>query len=450
MAFGAEYLLFQTQNLITSYSVVSSWIPIAILGVITGLLVISIVYIIGAIANSSKIKNIARLEYYQLLYTLIIIIITTWFISSILSKVFSSILSPSQINEYFIQYLSNSPFGLINQTSNEFIAMESIINPNGNVPDPSTAAIDYGLATTYFIVANVTNQEMNNFNALYIFSGLVSFFSQLTPTFALCIGETCEIQGLESQADIFITARERVFAGYSLLDTMLKPIIVQAILMNYLLIAELILLGAIVYIWPFLLGVGIFLRSLPVFRRIGGLFIGFAIGLISILPLTYMIEFVSFSNNQLSPIGANSLPSMTIYQKQVNTNNIYTFNAINMFILPNDTQIENYYGCWPIDGNLLLEEVKDAATFLLPVTFPLTALFSVVNLVNTFGGIIISGCGPENALNTVFTLAHAYGYTAIAGLLIPLFNIILTISGSIGISSLIGGETNLGPLSRLI
>ena len=328
MAFGAEYLLFQTQNLITSYSVVSSWIPIAILGVITGLLIISIVYIIGAIANSSKIKNIARLEYYQLLYTLIIIIITTWFISSILSKVFSSILSPSQINEYFIQYLSTSPFGLINQTSNEFIAMESI--------------------------------------------------------------------------------------------------------------------------WPFLLGVGIFLRSLPVFRRIGGLFIGFAIGLISILPLTYMIEFVSFSNNQLSPIGANSLPSMTIYQKQVNTNNIYTFNAINMFILPNDTQIENYYGCWPIDGNLLLEEVKDAATFLLPVTFPLTALFSVVNLVNTFGGIIISGCGPENALNTVFTLAHAYGYTAIAGLLIPLFNIILTISGSIGISSLIGGETNLGPLSRLI
>ncbi len=214
-----------------------------------------------------------------------------------------------------------------------------------------------------------------------------------------------------------------------------------------------VIIALVVFLWPYIFGIGLLLRSFIYTKKIGGLIIAITIGLVLILPTINIIEYDSFTNGNLQPIGANTLPNLNIYEDNVNTGNIIVFNAINPYILPNVTQVINYYGCYPIFNNIYAQELIDAGLFLVPISwiFGLISILVGTSTTITLPNIGVFACQyPNNALNAVYALMNVYGYTSVAGFLLPILNFIIVLSAVMGLSGLIGGETDLGLLSRLI
>ncbi len=60
------------------------------------------------------------------------------------------------------------------------------------------------------------------------------------------------------------------------------------------------------------------------------------------------------------------------------------------------------------------------------------------------------GCTPDHAIDTGLTLTNIYGITAISAFILPLLNILIVYSGMIGMSSLLGGDTDIIGLSKFL
>ncbi|MEM0202249.1 MAG: hypothetical protein QXR73_03670, partial [Candidatus Micrarchaeaceae archaeon] len=128
----------------------------------------------------------------------------------------------------------------------------------------------------------------------------------------------------------------------------------------------------------------------------------------------------------------------------------------NFYIMPNITSIAVYGGCWPYKGNLFETEQADTQDLLIPyanggVIFHSIMAFADHNPTPPTGVLGIPyACNSMEALNTNYLMVRSYGVFGISAYFLPIINIIIVLTAIIGVSGLLGGDTSLAGLSRLV
>ena len=196
-------------------------------------------------------------------------------------------------------------------------------------------------------------------------------------------------------------------------------------------------------------------------------------------------------------IGVNSLPEMAIHELplQYSFTDEYSANPqypdaktyqLSFFNMPNTAEVLNYYGCYPRNKNapyapdILGKEIQFSAEYMFPAAglgaaFGEHVSLDPISLITALFGAIghLAGGEPPSqftlpqalpfvpphsfycyypygmATSTLSTI-NVYGVMAVAGFIVPLFNVLITLSGILGLSGLLGGDTNLVGLARFI
>ncbi|MFP3278013.1 MAG: hypothetical protein RXO43_00395 [Candidatus Micrarchaeota archaeon] len=460
---------------ITSFSVLENWISILTLAILIGIFIVSFIYFAGSLLNSSRIKETAINELGQLIGTVIIaviiIAIVEFFGSASVTALTANTIGGNVMQ--ICQQLSNDQFNLVNSNSitsptNTICAAtnkvySNIQNGGGSGIDTALFA-DYDLMASYIIVANLTSQMAQNLDALYQYENYIGFLSTLTPNTTYCESATPIPPLFEAWCIVPINPRAlsvsvsfTPYKGYTILKEISKPIEMQGYMIFEIYLIELLSIITFIYAWPYLLAAGIILKASMFTRRVGGMLIGIVIGGLIIFPIIFLMEYVSLNNATLGPIGAspNTIPVFTMYGNTLKGNPVvYNSNTINFFVFPNATNIVNYYGCYPYGGNIYLSELGISAYFM----FPGVGIYNL--LAYGIGGMVVGSlpdipltvvsCQPQNALTLIFHFADLYGIIGVTGYILPIINILILISAIKGISQLMGGDTNLLGLGRLV
>jgi hypothetical protein len=247
------------------------------------------------------------------------------------------------------------------------------------------------------------------------------------------------------------------YKGYSILREISKPLEVQAYTIFEIYLIELLLIITFIYAWPYLLAAGIILKASMFTRKVGGMLIGIVIAGLIIFPIIFLMEYVSLNNATLGPIGASpsTIPVFTMNGLSLQGKPIvYNSNTINFFVFPNATNIVNYYGCYPSGGNIYLSELGISAYYLIPGVglYNLLAYGIAGAMTGSLPNIPLTvvSCQPQNALTLIFHFADLYGIIGVTGYILTIINILILISAIKGISQLMGGDTNLLGLGRLV
>ena len=121
---------------------------------------------------------------------------------------FISIVSPASMNNICGQ-LGKAPGGYPHTSTLDFVnsagdfngqpsptnvICSQLISPLVGNPPTSTQGIDYGLTSSFIILANVTNQAVSNFNAFYIFSGMVGFLKAFKSATSVSWSEATSVE----------------------------------------------------------------------------------------------------------------------------------------------------------------------------------------------------------------------------------------------------------------
>ena len=111
--------------------------------------------------------------------------------------------------------------------------------------------------------------------------------------------------------------------------------------------------------------------------------------------------------------------------------------------------------CWPeIAGHhvaLIVAEVADIDTLQLPgySMFSLVAAqLSSVGAVPRFP--LPATCYPDNAVKTFEGMLQSFGIIGITAYLLPVLNLVITLSAILGLSGLLGGDTSLAGIAKLL
>ena len=331
------------------------------------------------------------------------------------------------------------------------------------------------LAASAVIIANLTNQTAFNLNNLYLEDAYLGFLSTLSPYFGICIsGEInvpwCLIPLPEPPPafDLGITATP--YAGYGLIYQGFRSLGTLMTSAYESFILQMTFVTMFLFIWPVLLFVGIVLRATFFTRKIGGLFIAVAIGAIFFFPVIYSIQYLVLGR------GLGNVPGFgnTLSVNPNSIASIYGFNGItsntltsipgytpNFYVEPQFNNIAASTGCWVDNGNpsaasgvLVNAEVSDIAALWIP-------FFSLASLISSIYGSFVGGypslpsivqyqCSAQQAESVLFAYLNAYGIFGITAYLLPVLDILVTMSAIIGLSGLLGGDTQLAGLSRLI
>ncbi len=191
-------------------------------------------------------------------------------------------------------------------------------------------------------------------------------------------------------------------------------------------------------------------------------------------------------------IGTNSLPNMQIdelpvsdsFTNYINNNPKYPqaqppakVYQLSFFNMPDMAAVLNYYGCYP--KNLIGTEIEFASNYLIPgeglsngalstASGGFALLASIFNIFGQIGGGVSAQAtqltlpdliGGKNAFycftptgmaNATIAMINVYGVMAVTTFIIPLFNVLIALSGILGLSGLLGGDTNLVGLGRFI
>ncbi|MGC8628670.1 MAG: hypothetical protein ACP5T4_00460 [Candidatus Micrarchaeia archaeon] len=548
-----------SQLKITPYSVFSSWLPIMYFGIILSFSIVTIYYLIGYLLNNKKIKSRAIAEFAQAVGTGIVIVI----LIAIFNMVGTTIMSPSSIlsaatANSVCNSLTNSPIDWLNSnsiSSPTFAVCNSLIKPltntnSGNAPN-MTQSIDYGLAATYVIIANLTNQVSQNLNAFYVFDGIISFLRSFQSNNGFSFGV------------VEVDYSYKPLAGYAFLRFMTIALGILSALTFYSMTLQQLVILIMLVAWPYVLAAGVILRSTQYTRRLGGLLIGIVISLLLILPMIFLFEYASLTTPQSAyPIGSNTVPYLPIYEKAPdgnvlvyggssgfvpqseapnvkcngewvyeaecgnsssapsppvckpgssltfwqkcqngyiqnntvcpNTKSDYVYetvcgdpntmehvclstsqlspeipfcpsnptprgSGISPFILPNATRTLQYYSCWPPFSSVVAYELAFSLPYLIPLYGLITGILSTFGyaLAGTvtaipFTPVVFLGCNPYEAINATLALANIYGLTTITAFILPLLNILIVYSGAMGFSKLMGGDTDIMGISKLL
>ncbi|MGC8647281.1 MAG: hypothetical protein ACP5SA_00470 [Candidatus Micrarchaeia archaeon] len=453
----------------TSFSSVKAALePLVIIALLLDSAFIAIWYLIGALLGNSTVKAGARDEFYQLIGTaiLIAIVIAAMYIiaNTYISMLNSTKLMSSSAISTMCSNLQNyeksgaHPFSVLNAYLNGGENFAGLCNMVNSVSTSSslTAQLNYPLAATSVIIANLTNQTVNDYNTAFLFDAWVGFLSKLSPQINVCVYpgyvSPCMIPLYGTlQPPIFLLHTQFTpYAGYSMIYKLLTPLGTLMTTAIEFFVAQLSINVIAIYIWPYLIFFGLLFRSVFFTRRLGGLLIAAAIGAVVFLPAIYSLEYLTLANTTpaYNVTYGYSTSTSIVLQKSPTSASFYT---LNFFALPNLTEALNYYSCLPPGGNLLEGEFEDIGVLLIPFYTVVGVIISDVSSGSVIPNLALPAyCSPNNVLPATYMLFNAYGIMGITAYLLPLINLLITLSAIIGLSALLGGDTELAGLARLV
>jgi hypothetical protein len=440
-------------------------LPLVLIALIIDVAILVVWYFIGALLGNSTVKTAARNEFYQFIGTAILISVVLFFLVLGGSLFYSALSSTSLMNPSAIY---NTISSLSSNTQLSILASgNSLANPSASSTYPglvnlvaaaekssasNTIKIDYPLAATSVIVANLTNQTALNLNQMFYVDALLGFMSGLTPETIFCssYGTPCytpiALTGLLFSIEVDYTP----YAGYELIYSSFRSLSVILATAYESFVAQLLVYTILLYIWPYLLFIGLVLRATFFTRKIGGLFIAAAVASVLILPLVFSVEYLSLGRGtQSSPLpSAFGFNAITTLPASSGTGNY----ILNFFVEPSIGAIATHNGCYPIISGyttLAGAEMADIATTFIPI-YNIVAAHIDQYLSSPSPYPLPVGCSDTSALHTLFDSLNLYGIIGVIAYFLPLINLLIFLSALQGLSGLMGGDTSLGGLARLI
>ena len=471
-------------SLMLTFGLGSGIIPLAIAAILLDSAIIAIWYMIGSVLNNSTVKSSAINEFYQIAGTILIALIVIWAVTTF-GKFFETALSGTSLMSY--NAMSGLCSSLSSTTNLNLIGVSPSLLYAGTTPGstpgicniidgaPTTTDVtqisDYPLAVSGLILANMTNQTVTNLDQFFEVDAYVGFFAKATPTFKFCtqvpnLLGPCVVPVVPLRPIISTGISYTPYAGYAMIIGSMKSIgdILSFAFESFTL--QLLLLTAFLLTWPYLIFGGIVLRATPFTRKIGGLLIAIGIGAVLIFPAIYTIEYLSMGAGINSALISQSSQGIT---STYGFNSIYTSAltalpgpnggtyAVNFFNEPKIKYIAEQYSCWP-SGGFGGAEAVDIAYLEIPF---IGFSGGVVSLIQTlisgapsFSSIPVLSfpdpCSPGDAVSLVFPILNASAIIGVSSYFLPILNLIITLSAIMGISGLMGGDTSMAGLSKLV
>lgn len=507
-------------------------VPLMIVALLLDSALVSIWYMVGSILGNSAAKASARSELYQiggtaLLAVLIVALLTTF--SSAFYNILGStkLLNPAVTNSICQNIMAGTKLTILGsngvvmsgsqESGSTFPGFCNMVNPSQ--PQTATTRMDYPLAATGVIIANLTNQTMTNLDSSFVVDSFLGFLTNLAPEIRLCLGSIPALQCVTPIPNPAATLTVNIgasFAPFAGLDFIYKSLADYGTMITNaytLFVAQLTFIVVFVFIWPYLIFIGLVLRATPFTRGVGGLLIAAAIGMVLFYPLIYSIEYLSLGNGlvqsnaatygynyitaipgrgavvcpgEANAIGGPAVPSCgssssldtpgcsnsIVYSpvcfapsgqvdKSVQplcTDSVApTCNyTVNFFVQPSIKDEALSYGCWPAfqhgqPAPLNSAEFVDITVLLVPfysLVAPLISLAAVPNSIPTLW--LPAMCKPDAALKTFQAMTQSFGVMGISAYLLPVLNLVITLSGILGVSGLLGGDTSLAGIAKLL
>ncbi len=427
----------------TAITDLQAWVPAIMAAVALGILLAGVYYMMGVVLNSKKVKSAAIAEFGQVFTTVlaVMIIISVLYMYAGMSQ---DLIPQATLNGFCNGFGSDT---------NPLSALVIIYGqPTSTICSQySGGGVNYGLDASYIITANLLQQDAANLNAMYVFQSYLGFLEKFTPQVGVCAPFDC--QSFPELRVFSLQITDAPLAGYALLRNVARPLEGEAIVSYYSLTLQLIVILLIINAWPWIIAAGLILRVTIFGRRVGGLLIGIAVAAIIILPLMMTLEYTTLTSGTVAPIG---LGSQTLPNPAANGpgSDIPAPDRVNFYSFPNAQKIISDDGCWPYGGSVPLMELNYAAFYLIPGT----GIYST--LTTFFGGFIGSepqlpafvgnGCNSPAAINTLLNLVNVYGIMMVSCFLLPILNVLITLSAAKGLSSLLGGDTEMAGLGKLV
>ena len=490
---------------ISQYSSFTSWLPAVGVAVLLSTIVSGLYYMIGSMLNNQRAKSAGKNEFFQAIATIVFAILIIYLFSLLGTTLqTTSIISPT-VTSSICKTLSGSQVNLINSTykfpgaipSPTNLVCSQVINSR-----TFTGKLDYGLGSVYVLSANMTNQTVANLNSFYKYDTFILFLRNFHVFNGFCFPETCFIPFLgaaSAEGYSSITISYDYFYGYFFNRSVMPSLAIESTFIFYIFFTQMILVFILLFLWPYLLAAGMILRSNMFTRRAGGTIMAMVVVAMTIYPIIFMFEYSSLSNTaSITPIGSNTIPAMTPLCGKVvsgsDSGTLYCYTSANklqngipptisgpisacagtfppssgsagttcyykrpidFYVFPKAKDIINLDFYYPQD--ILPSEMEYAVYFLVP-GFSFFGLLSTL-FSSAFVGYSLppnatpfqfKNVGPINAAYTSFGLIHLYGIEAVSGVIIPILNLILTISATMGLSYLLGGDVNIIGLSRFV
>ena len=471
-------------------------IPLFMVAMLVDVGIIAIWYFIGVLLNNRGWKGSAVGEFYQFIGTAIIAAVAIGALA-MSANVFTGILgstqlmSPSAVStmctniENFNSGGALSLSGLHLLKPTDSLLAGSSTNPNlfpgiCNLLSPSTGdiggQIDYPLAASAVVLANLTNQSAVNLNSLFYIENFVFFLQWLKPQSIVCIGAigNCEDVG---EPIVTVALSYAPYTGYSAFKKVGNIVGTLTTGEVESLSLQLIVIAIMLAIWPYLFFVGLVLRATLFTRKIGGTLIAMAIGAVIFVPLLLNIEYLGLAGSA-SPLAAASAASATnpsgfnaasygfstqtdLPQASCATSNpgACTGNYIlNFYVMPSYQAIANADSCWtigliPLSINTPIAlETADVLFLGIPGVGLVSGLLSIGTLFSSSVPPVVLpySCAPENVYHMFFQLVEAAAVGGITAYFLPVLNIIMVFAGIRGLSKLFGGDTEFAGLGKLV
>ncbi len=486
----------------------SAMLPLVFAALLLDSAIVAIWYMLGSVLGNDRAKSAARNEAYQLVGTAILLMVVIG-VMLIFGSAFYNLLgstrlmNPSAISTMCHNIMSTTSLGVIGPTgsllsnpttpSTQFEGICGVVDSASSSPD-ITEQIDYPLAAVGTLMANLTNQTAANLDYSFSFDAFLGFLSGISPSASVCVGALftqCFVAVPEAPPPAFrLSVYFSPYAGYELLLNNLATLGVLLTTAIEALVAQLNFIVIAMYIWPYLLFIGIVLRATMFTRPLGGLFIAVAVVTVLIFPAVYTIEYLSLAGQVSSSAGAaygfnpvTALPGKDIAicpgqgpamcggvqasctgsipyapvcpsgatptcTSSGSTRVTPTCNyTINFFIMPNVKNIMKVNSCW--QDNILVAEGADIGFLLIPFGSLVSLLINnpIANPPNIF---LPARCDPKDAIKVFYQLIDVYGIMGIGIYVIPLLNLIISLTAVLGISGLLGGDTELAGLAKLV
>jgi len=294
----------------------TSWLPIVSIAIFISISIGFALYIIGKLLNDGQISSRGITELGQSIGTavyMVLIISVLLLFGNFVSH--SNLVGTSsgdfgsQVNGMCVD-LAGSQVTLL--SGNPTYVVCSLVKNTQTSNGGATSYINYGLASSYVMIANLTNQAAANLNGLYIYEGFVGFLSTLSANPGLCLpGDSCAVPLTTRILSISISSTP--LAGYSLITFMTKPLETQGIFIMYMFLTQLVIMFILLMVWPFLLAAGIILRAISFTRSAGGLLMGITLVIVIILPMVMIIEYNMLGSGVTTSqlVGAPQPPEVT-------------------------------------------------------------------------------------------------------------------------------------------
>ncbi|MGC8651648.1 MAG: hypothetical protein ACP5UH_00120 [Candidatus Micrarchaeia archaeon] len=450
-------------------SVKSMLMPLVLMALLLDSAFIALWYIIGALLGNPTVKAGATNEFYQLIGTAILIAIVVGSAYVIASTYISILNSTKLMNSNAITTMCNNINGYESTTSNPFNILGAYLGGNPSTgfsglcsmvnlgSSPSlTAQLDYPLAATSVIMANLTNQSVADYNGAFLFDAWIGFLSKLSPQVNVCVYpgwvSPCVIPlyGTLSVPDFLLHVQFTPFSGYSMIYRLLTPLGTLMTTAVESFVAQLSINVIAIDVWPFLIFFGLLLRSVFFTRKIGGLLIAAALGFLVFLPAIYAMEYLSLANSSAYYNTAFGYSTVTSIPSNSVSSSTSTY-TLNFFAMPSVQQALGHLGCMPPGDNLLEGEAEDVGVLLIPFYSVGAGLLSAAESGNVAPYFYLPAmCPPSSVMPATYMLFQIYGIMGVTAYFLPLINLMVTLSAVLGVSSLLGGDTELAGLARLV